>query len=75
MAKPDPLHTVLKLAVEAEEQAALQLKAAQMECQRRKSQLQALQEYRLDYMKQLDAQQGRALAPPITSSFIDLCVR
>ena len=46
MAKPDPLHTVLKLAVEAEEQAALQLKAAQMECQRRKSQLQALQEYR-----------------------------
>ncbi|MBC8796463.1 flagellar export protein FliJ [Shewanella algae] len=69
MAKPDPLHTVLKLAVEAEEQAALQLKAAQMECQRRKSQLQALHEYRLDYMKQLDAQQGQSIGASYYQQF------
>lgn len=55
----DPLITVLKLAKEAEEQAALRLKSAQLECQRRQSQLQALNSYRLDYMQQLSNQQGQ----------------
>ncbi|MCH1920580.1 flagellar export protein FliJ [Shewanella sp. A3A] len=57
----DPLFTVLKLAQDAEEQAALKLKAAQLECQRRQSQLQSLNSYRLDYMQQLSAQQGKQI--------------
>ncbi|QSX32720.1 flagellar export protein FliJ [Shewanella avicenniae] len=60
MAK-DPLLTVLKLAQEAEEQAALKLKAAQLEHQRRNAQLQALNGYRLDYMKQLSDKQGQQI--------------
>ena len=44
MAKADPLFTVLKLTQEAEEQASLQLRAAQLELQRRQSQLKALQD-------------------------------
>ncbi|KFZ36897.1 flagellar export protein FliJ [Shewanella mangrovi] len=60
MAK-DPLLTVLKLAQEAEEQAALKLKAAQLECQKRNAQLQALHSYRLDYMKQLTGKQGQQI--------------
>lgn len=62
MAKKDPLHTVLKLASEAEEQAALQLKAAEFECQKRDNQLSALQNYRLDYMKQMESQQGQNIS-------------
>ncbi|MBR9726772.1 flagellar export protein FliJ [Shewanella intestini] len=62
MAKTDPLITVLKLASEAEEQAALQLKAAQFEKQKMQTQLDALNNYRLDYMKQIGAQQGHALS-------------
>ncbi|WP_417762047.1 flagellar export protein FliJ [Shewanella sp.] len=57
----DPLFTVLKLAQEAEEQAALKLKAAQLECQRRQSQLQSLNSYRLDYMQQLTNHQGQQI--------------
>ena len=53
MAKTDPLVTVLKLAVAAEEKAALQLKAAQFERQKRQGQLDALNNYSLDYMKQM----------------------
>ncbi|MCL1073935.1 flagellar export protein FliJ [Shewanella dokdonensis] len=57
----DPLLTVLKLAKEAEEQAALRLKAAQFEHQKRVNQLQSLRDYRLDYMRQLAAQQGQQI--------------
>ncbi|QSX28949.1 flagellar export protein FliJ [Shewanella cyperi] len=62
MAARDPLLTVLKLASEAEEQAALQLKAAQLEAQKRKQQLDALNQYRLDYMQQLTGQQGKQIS-------------
>ncbi|MCL1093763.1 flagellar export protein FliJ [Shewanella kaireitica] len=62
MAKADPLFTVLKLNQEAEEQASLQLRAAQLELQRRQSQLKALQDYRLDYMKQMEQQQGKNIS-------------
>lgn len=62
MAKKDPLHTVLKLATEAEEQAALQLKSAEFECQKRDNQLTALQNYRLDYMKQMESQAGQNIS-------------
>ncbi|MBO1273047.1 MULTISPECIES: flagellar export protein FliJ [Shewanella] len=61
MAQTDPLLTVLKLANEAEEQAALRLKAAQFEHQKRVNQLQSLRDYRLDYMRQLAAQQGQQI--------------
>lgn len=58
----DPLLLVLKLALEAEEQAALLLKSAQLECQKRQGQLTALNNYRLDYMKQMQSQQGQAIS-------------
>jgi len=58
----DPLITVLKLATEAEEQAAMQLKSAQFEKQKRQGQLDALNNYRLDYMKQMKGQQGQSLS-------------
>ncbi|MCL1141684.1 flagellar export protein FliJ [Shewanella gaetbuli] len=58
----DPLFTVLKLATEAEEQAALQLKSAQFERQKRQGQLEALNNYRLDYMKQMKGQQGQSVS-------------
>ena len=61
MAKSDPLLTVLKLATSAEEQAALQLKSAQFEKQKRQGQLDALNNYRLDYMKQMGEHQGATL--------------
>ena len=61
MANKDPLFTVLKLASAAEEQAALQLKSAQFEHQKRQSQLQALNNYRLDYMKQMEGHQGKVI--------------
>ncbi|MCL1112576.1 MULTISPECIES: flagellar export protein FliJ [Shewanella] len=61
MAKTDPLVTVLKLAVTAEEKAALQLKAAQFERQKRQGQLDALNNYRLDYMKQMESHTGSTL--------------
>ncbi|QLE86149.1 flagellar export protein FliJ [Shewanella sp. Scap07] len=62
MAKPDPLHTVLKLASEAEDQAALQLKSARLDLQKSQAQLSALQNYRLDYMKQMEGQQGQQIS-------------
>ncbi|MGS0695561.1 flagellar export protein FliJ [Shewanella sp. 0m-4] len=62
MTKPDPLHMVLKLTQDAEEQASLQLRSAQLELQRRQSQLEALQNYRLDYMKQMEQQQGQSIS-------------
>jgi len=62
MAKTDPLITVLKLTKDAEEQASLQLRSAQLELQRRQSQLKALQDYRLDYMKQMEQQQGQQIS-------------
>ncbi|MCH1931895.1 flagellar export protein FliJ [Shewanella sp. A25] len=58
----DPLHLVLKLALEAEEQAALLLKSAQLESQKRRQQLAALSNYRLDYMKQMQSQQGQSIS-------------
>ncbi len=57
MAK-DPLFTVLSLAKEAEDQAALQLRAARGELQKRQAQLQALNSYRLEYMQQLKDKAG-----------------
>lgn len=54
MANKDPLFTVLKIALDEEEQAALQLKSAQLALQKSQSQLSALQNYRLDYMKQME---------------------
>lgn len=58
----DPLITVLKLATEAENQAAMQLKSAQFEKQKRQGQLDALNNYRLDYMKQMKSQQGQSIS-------------
>ncbi|WP_434952503.1 flagellar export protein FliJ [Shewanella sp. HL-SH4] len=58
----DPLFTVLKLATEAESQAAMQLKSAQFEKQKRQGQLDALNNYRLDYMKQMKSQQGQSIS-------------
>lgn len=58
----DPLITVLKLATEAESQAAMQLKSAQFEKQKRQGQLDALNNYRLDYMKQMKSQQGQSIS-------------
>lgn len=60
--KADPLEKVLVLAYEAEEQASLQLKTAQSEWQKQQAQLEALQQYRLDYMKQMESQQGKTIS-------------
>lgn len=62
MAKSDPLLTVLKLANEAEEQASLQLKSAQLNFQKCQSQLDALRNYRLDYMKQMESHHGKTIS-------------
>ena len=62
MANADPLLLVLKLANDAEEQAALLLKSALLECQKRLNQLSALNNYRLEYMKQMQSQQGQAIS-------------
>ncbi|NKF50224.1 flagellar export protein FliJ [Shewanella sp. WXL01] len=62
MAKPDPLKTVLKIAADEEEVASLQLKSARLELQKGQNQLTALNDYRLDYMKQIGAQQGQSLS-------------
>lgn len=62
MAKQDPLITVLKLATEAEEQAALQLKSAQLTLQKSQGQLDALRNYRLDYMKQMEGHHGKNIS-------------
>ena len=62
MAKLDPLLTVLKLTSEAEEQAALQLKSAQLALQKCLSQLDALRNYRLDYMKQMESHHGKSIS-------------
>jgi len=62
MANADPLLLVLKLANDAEEQSALLLKSAQLECQKRLNQLSALNNYRLEYMKQMQSQQGQAIS-------------
>jgi flagellar FliJ protein len=61
MAKHDPLDTVLKLAKDAEEQAGLQLKSAQLMLQKCQSQLEALRNYRLDYMKQMEGHHGKSI--------------
>jgi flagellar FliJ protein len=61
MTRTDPLLTVLKLATSAEDQAALQLKSAQFENQTRQGQLDALNNYRLDYMKQMEGHTGTTL--------------
>ena len=58
----DPLITVLKLATEAESQAAMQLKSAQFVKQKRQGQLDALNNYRLDYMKQMKSRQGQSIS-------------
>ncbi|ABO23239.1 flagellar export protein FliJ [Shewanella loihica] len=62
MAKHDPLETVLKLALDAEEAAATQLRGVQLTLNKCRQQLDALQQYRLDYMKQMEAQQGQVIA-------------
>ncbi|WP_299495099.1 flagellar export protein FliJ [uncultured Shewanella sp.] len=60
--KVEPLAKVLTLAFEAEEQARLQLKNAQFEWQKQQEQLDALQAYRLDYMKQMEDKQGQMIS-------------
>ncbi|QDF67683.1 flagellar export protein FliJ [Shewanella sp. SNU WT4] len=62
MMSKDPLLTVLKLVTEAEQQAALQLKSAQLECQKRQQQLASLNQYRLDYMQQLKNKLGQDIS-------------
>ncbi|WP_119968993.1 flagellar export protein FliJ [Shewanella japonica] len=69
MRRTDPLLTVLKLNKEAEEQAALQLKSAQLEQQKHQSQLDALNNYRLEYMKQMGENQGKTLSASQYHSF------
>lgn len=61
MTKKDPLHTVLKLAADAEEQASLQFRSASMDLQKAQSQLVALNQYRLDYMSQMKDKVGTNL--------------
>ncbi|MBM7072224.1 flagellar export protein FliJ [Shewanella sp. 202IG2-18] len=61
MIAKDPLFTVLKLATEAEEQASLQFRSATMDVQKAQSQLDALNQYRLDYMTQMKAKVGTNL--------------
>jgi flagellar FliJ protein len=65
----DPLLTVLKLAFDAEEKAALQLKSAQLDKQKYQTQLDVLNNYRLDYMKQMGDQQGKTLSANQYSQF------
>jgi len=62
MAKHDPLNTVLKLATEAEEQAAQQLQSAQLALKKCQSQLVALRNYRLEYMKQMETNHGKTIS-------------
>ncbi|MGI2259485.1 flagellar export protein FliJ [Shewanella sp. GXUN23E] len=65
----DPLLTVLSLAQESEEQAGLQLRAAQSELQKREAQLQALNQYRLDYMQQLKDKSGGRISVTFYQQF------
>jgi flagellar FliJ protein len=65
----DPLLTVLKLAFDAEEKAALQLKSTQLDKQKYQAQLDVLNNYRLDYMKQMGEQQGKTLSANQYSQF------
>ncbi|MGB0893674.1 MAG: flagellar export protein FliJ [Parashewanella sp.] len=60
MAK-DALFLVLKLAKEAEEKASLQFRSAQMNHQKSRTQLDTLNNYRLDYMKQMGDKVGSNL--------------
>ncbi len=69
MRRADPLLTVLKINKEAEEQAALQLKSAQLELQKCQGQLDALNNYRLEYMKQMGETQGKTLSASEYHSF------
>ncbi|MCG9722281.1 MULTISPECIES: flagellar export protein FliJ [unclassified Shewanella] len=62
MAKHDPLETVLKLALDAEEAAATQLRGVQLTLNKCRQQLDALRQYRLDYMKQMEGKQGQVIA-------------
>ncbi len=62
MANKDPLHLVLKLAVDAEEQTSVQFRSASMEVQKVQSQLDALNKYRLDYMSQMNDKVGTNLS-------------
>ncbi|RLV61634.1 flagellar export protein FliJ [Parashewanella curva] len=61
MAK-DPLNTVLKLAKDAEEQASLQYRSAKLDEQKARGQLEALNQYRLDYMRQMGDKVGSNLS-------------
>jgi flagellar protein FliJ len=65
----DPLFTVLKLACDAEEKAALQLKSTQSDRQKYQAQLDVLNNYRLDYMKQMSQHQGQSLSANHYSQF------
>ena len=69
MRRTDPLLTVLKLNKEAEEQAALQLKSAKLELQRFEGQLESLNNYRLEYMRQMGDNQGKVLSASEYHSF------
>ncbi len=62
MAHKDPLHTVLKLARDAEEQASLQFRSASADERKARSQLEALNRYRLDYMSQMKDKVGAHLS-------------
>ena len=59
--KKDPLLTVLKLATNAEEQASVQYRSAKMDEKKSRTQLEALNNYRLDYMKQMNEKVGSNL--------------
>ncbi len=58
MAKKDPLLIVLKLNKDAEEQASLQLRSAKLQHQKACQQLDALNNYRLEYMQQMSQKVG-----------------
>ncbi|BDM63804.1 flagellar export protein FliJ [Shewanella sp. NFH-SH190041] len=58
----DPLNTVLNLINDAEQQAALQLQAVRLRHQQAEQQLASLNQYRLDYLKQLDARSQQQIS-------------
>ena len=62
MTRKDPLFIVLNLAQDAEQQASLQMRSAQLDWQKACDQLGALNQYRLDYMKQLDDKIGQQIS-------------
>ena len=69
MMRKDPLLIVLDLAQDAEQQASLQMRSAQLDWQKACDQLGALNQYRLDYMKQLDDKIGQQISASFYQQF------